>query len=77
MFRGNRKLLEDVLEGLFHIAKADGAHPRGGSILAEVAKRFGFTETDSPASRRATSASPSAIPYDVLGRRARLVPTRS
>ena len=23
MFKGNRKVLEDVLEGLFHIAKAD------------------------------------------------------
>ena len=37
MFKGNRKLLEDVLEGLFHIAKADagaasarGAVPRPG-----------------------------------------------
>ena len=24
LFKGNRKLLEDVLDGLFHIAKADG-----------------------------------------------------
>ena len=29
VFKGNLKMLEDVLEGLFHIAKADAAlHPR-------------------------------------------------
>ena len=29
MLKGNRRLLEDVLEGLFHIAKADQVlHPR-------------------------------------------------
>ena len=34
MFKGNRKLLEDVLEGLFHIAKADDAlHPREEQFL--------------------------------------------
>ena len=35
MFKGNRKLLEDVLEGLFHISKADDAlHPREEKFLA-------------------------------------------
>ena len=35
MFKGNRKLLEDVLEGLFHIAKADKVlHPREEQFLA-------------------------------------------
>ena len=34
MFKGNRKLLEDVLEGLFHIAKADeSAASARGAIL--------------------------------------------
>ena len=34
MFKGNRKLLEDVLEGLFHIAKADDVlHPREEQFL--------------------------------------------
>src|SRR6476620_9162974 len=43
MFKGNRKLLEDVLEGLFHIAKADEVlHPREEQFLQQVAKRFGI-----------------------------------
>ena len=47
MFRGNRKLLEDVLDGLFHIAKSDGVlHPREEQFLTAVAKRFGMTDTE-------------------------------
>ena len=47
MFKGNRKLLEDVLDGLFHIAKADDSlHPREEQFLAGVAKRFGMTDTE-------------------------------
>ena len=47
MFKGNRKLLEDVLEGLFHIAWADNRlDPREEQFLAQVAKRFGFTDTE-------------------------------
>jgi DnaJ like chaperone protein len=47
MFEGNRKLLESVLDGLFHIAKSDGVlHPREEQFLASVAKRFGLTETE-------------------------------
>jgi DnaJ like chaperone protein len=41
------KLLEDVLDGLFHIAKADGAiHPRELHYLESVAQRFGFSGLD-------------------------------
>ena len=55
MFKGNRKLLEDVLEGLFHIAKADLVlHPREEEFLGQVAKRFGITNPSSATSRRAT-----------------------
>jgi DnaJ like chaperone protein len=47
MFRGNPKLLEDVLDGLFHIAKSDGVlHSREEQFLAAVAKRFGMTDTE-------------------------------
>ena len=47
VLKGNRRLLEDVLEGLFHIAKADQVlHPREVEFLAEVAKRFGITKTE-------------------------------
>src|SRR6476469_3007488 len=42
MLKGNRELLQDVLEGLFHIAKADKMlHPREVEFLGKVAKRFG------------------------------------
>jgi DnaJ like chaperone protein len=45
MFKGNRKLLEDVLE--VHIAKADQVlHPSEEAFLGQVAKRFGITETE-------------------------------
>ena len=38
LLKGNRKLLEDVLEGLFHIAMADGVfHPNEEQFLADVA----------------------------------------
>src|SRR6476646_4193906 len=47
LLKDNRKLLEDVLEGLFHIALADGVfHPNEEKFLAEVAERFGFTDTE-------------------------------
>src|ERR1051326_6566381 len=42
LLKGNRKLLEDLLEGLFHIAMADGVfHPNEELFLADVAQRFG------------------------------------
>ena len=47
VFKGNRKLLEDVLEGLFHIAKADAAlHPHEEEFLGQVAKRFGLADSE-------------------------------
>jgi len=68
MFKGNRKLLEDVLEGLFHIAKSDEAvHPREEKFLGEVAKRFGFTETEFGYIKARHVAAAKRNPYDVLG----------
>jgi DnaJ like chaperone protein len=47
LLRDEPKLLEDVLDGLFHIAKADGAiHPREFVYLETVANCFGFTGSD-------------------------------
>jgi DnaJ like chaperone protein len=66
VFKGNRKLLEDVLEGLFHIAKADDAlHPEEEQFLAQVAQRFGFTgaEFNRIKARHAAERNP----YEVLG----------
>ena len=68
VFRGNRKLLEDVLDGLFHIAKADEeVRLQEEQFLGEVAKLFGFTvdEFNSIKARHLVTAKRN--PYDVLG----------
>jgi DnaJ like chaperone protein len=66
VFKGNRKLLEDVLEGLFHIAKADEAlHPQEEQFLAQVAKRFGFTDPEFNRIKARHAA--ECNPYEVLG----------
>ncbi len=45
MFRGNPVVLEDLLHGLFHIAKADGVvHLNEVAFLQEVGTIFGFDE---------------------------------
>jgi DnaJ like chaperone protein len=68
MFKGNRKLLEDVLEGLFHIAKADEAlHTGEEQFLAQVAKRFGFTDTEFSYIKARHVVASKRNPYDVLG----------
>ncbi len=68
LLKGNRKLLEDVLEGLFHIAVADGAfHPNEERFLAEVAKRFGFTDTEFSYIKARHVSSAKRNPYEVLG----------
>ncbi len=68
MFKGNRKLLEDVLEGLFHIAKADDQlHPNEEQFLAGVAKRFGITETEFSYIKARHVIASKRNPYEVLG----------
>ena len=68
MLKGNRRLLEDVLEGLFHIAKADQVlHPREVEFLAEVAKRFGITKTEFSYIKARHVVVTKRNPYDVLG----------
>jgi DnaJ like chaperone protein len=68
MFKGNRKLLEDVMEGLFHIAKADDQlHPNEEKFLAGVAKRFGFTDTEFSYIKARHVIAAKRNPYDVLG----------
>ncbi|MBJ7535216.1 TerB family tellurite resistance protein [Rhodomicrobium vannielii ATCC 17100] len=47
LLRNDRQLLEDVLDGLFHIAISDGQLlPAEDQFLADVAKEFGFTHMD-------------------------------
>jgi len=68
LLRDNRKLLEDVLEGLFHIALADGMfHPNEEQFLAEVAERFGFTDTEFSYIKARHVSSGKRNAYEVLG----------
>lgn len=47
LFHNNRELLTDVIDGLFHIAVADGRlHASEERFLSEVAKEFGFSEAE-------------------------------
>jgi DnaJ like chaperone protein len=62
LLKGNRKLLDDVLEGLFHIAKADGVFdPREEQFLAEVASALDSPIPSSATSKRVISVPTSAI----------------
>jgi len=68
VFKGNRKLLEDVLEGLFHIAKADQTlHPQEERFLRNVAKRFGLTDIEFNHIKARYVVATERNPYDVLG----------
>jgi DnaJ like chaperone protein len=47
LFHNDRALLTDVMDGLFHIAVADGKlHPNEERFLWAVAKEFGFSEVE-------------------------------
>jgi DnaJ like chaperone protein len=68
LLKDNRSLLEDVLEGLFHIAMADGVfHPKEEQFLADVARRFGFTPTQFNYIKARHVGTVEVDPYDVLG----------
>ena len=68
MFRDNKALLEDVLEGLFHIATADGLlHEDEEHYLKQVAKRFGFTKDEYKVVRARFLPEDQRSPYRVLG----------
>ena len=58
----------DLLEGLFHIALADGIyHPKEDDFLHEVSKIFGFDERQFKGIRAQFVAEADRDPYDVLG----------
>ncbi len=68
VFNGNRKLLEDVLDGLFYIAKADEeVHPQEEEFLGRVAKLFGFAATEFNSIKARHLLAARRNPYDVLG----------
>ena len=61
-------ILEDVLDGLFHIAKADGAlHDKELHFLQDIAGIFGFDETRFERVLARHAASGKADPWSVLG----------
>jgi DnaJ like chaperone protein len=67
LFEARSAVLEDVLDGLFHIAKADNAfHPGEHGFLAKVAAIFGFSEADF-ARIRARHVSVADDPFLILG----------
>lgn len=58
----------DLLEGLFHIAMADGVyHPKEDDFLREVAEIFGFGERRFRRIRAQFVPEAERDPYDVLG----------
>ena len=67
LFDAQHEVLEDVLDGLFHIAKADNAfHPGEHGFLREVAEIFGFSNADF-ARIRARHVAVASDPYLILG----------
>jgi DnaJ like chaperone protein len=68
MFRGNPAVLEDILDGLFEIAKADGVlHPAESAFLERVADIFGFAPGEFRRIRASHFGPDAEDPYVILG----------
>ena len=68
MYAGDTAPLGDVLEGLFHVALADGAyHPGENDFLAQVAQIFGFDDRRFLRMRARFVPEAEQDPFDVLG----------
>jgi DnaJ like chaperone protein len=66
LLRDNKKLLQDVLEGLLYVATVDGGlHPQEDTLLADVARRFGFSPSEYRFFR-ARFVADHGNPYDAL-----------
>jgi DnaJ like chaperone protein len=67
LLKDDRKLLQNVLEGLMLVAIADGiVHPKEDAFLAAVAQTFGFTDSQYR-HFRARFVRDADSPYEVLG----------
>ena len=67
LFQDDRETLKAVLDGLFHIAKADDVlHPSEEDYLASVARHFGFSDTEFAYIRARHVEAEERSPYDVL-----------
>ena len=68
MFRKDHPVLEELLDGLFHIAKADGnVHQAEIVFLRNVAGIFGLDEADFARIREGHLGPDKADPYTILG----------
>ena len=68
LFAGSPGVLEDILDGLFEIAKADGVfHPGEATFLKRVAEIFGFAPNEFRRIQATHFAPDKADPYVVLG----------
>ena len=68
LFRANQAVLEELLGGLFHIARADGvAHPGEMDFLRRVSDIFGFDAATFERVRVAHFGADMTDPYTVLG----------
>lgn len=64
----NCRMLEDILDGLFHIAKADGVlHEREGRFLHRISEIFGIDDTHYQSILARHVDLGDADPYAVLG----------
>jgi DnaJ like chaperone protein len=68
MFRGNPAMLEDILDSLFEIAKADGfLHPGEEKFLETVSELFGFAPNEFRRIRASHFGMAAGDPYAILG----------
>jgi DnaJ like chaperone protein len=68
MFADQPEMLRDLIEGLFHIAMADGTyHPSEDAFLARVAEIFAMDESDFASLRARFVPDTSPLPHTVLG----------
>jgi DnaJ like chaperone protein len=68
MFPEDAQILEDILDGLFHIAKADGVvHERELAYLQRVAEIFGFDDRGFARLRERHVVGEAGDPYLVIG----------
>jgi len=68
MFRNHPHVLEELLNALFHIARADGEyHPAEQAFLEEVARRFGFDEAAFKRIEAEQMGPQKGDPYMILG----------
>jgi DnaJ like chaperone protein len=68
MFRNRPAVLEDILDGLFEIAKADGVlHPGESEFLETVAEIFGFAPGEFRRIRASHFGPDTEDPYVILG----------